>query len=666
LNPKKEIGDKMMIERMKELRRLLKEASEAYYNESGEIMSNKEYDDLYDELRSLEAQHGAAPDSPTVQIGAPVRGGLAKEKHEKPALSLDKTKSIKDLEDWLGNEKSGVLSWKLDGLTIVATYNHGHLEKVVTRGDGIIGENITKNALNFQGLPETIPMLPFDGKLVIRAEAVMSYEEFERINDTLPVDAEPYKNPRNLAAGTVRMLNGIGDRIVETYAFEMVDMENGKPASVVDQFAQLAKYGIQVVDYRVVKKATLKSAIEDLERAIPENAFPSDGLVLTYEDSVYAENLGVTGKYPRGSIAFKWQDEEFKTILREIEWSSSATGLLNPVAVFDPVEIEGTTVSKASVHNVSYAENLKLGYGDTIEVYKANKIIPQLSANLTQSNTMNVPAVCPACGGETTIHSRITKEREVRTLVCVNPECVAKHMGRFQRFVCRDAMNIVGISGKTLKRFVDKGFLRSLMDIYRLEEHREEIESMEGFGEKSADNIFAAIEESRTVEPWRFLYAMNIPNVGRDASKKIIRFSGGTFEGFLEKLRMGESFQGAADVGNVTDQSIYDWKQKRGYVDDMADLLDLMSFVANEDNSSTVLEGKNIVITGSLEAFKNREAFIAFVESNGGKVVGSVSKKTTYLVNNDAFSSSSKNVKARALGIPILNELEFKNMVLGE
>lgn len=646
------------MERMKELVKQLNEAAEAYYNGEQEIMSNKEYDMLYDELQMLEAEFGALPESPTQRVGEKVTGGRTKVEHEHPALSLDKTKEVGELQKWLG-DKEGVLSWKMDGLTIVITFMGGHMIQAVTRGDGVVGEDITDNAACFFGIPAEIP---FMGKAIVRAEAVITYEEFERINDELPADAEPYKNPRNLASGTVRLLNGIGDRIVESHAFELVVMEGEKPQYVREQFELLQAWGFTVVDHVLVSSKNLESEVKNLEKNIGQNSFPSDGLVLTYNDSIYGESLGVTGKYPRNSIAFKWEDETYETVLRNIEWSASRTGLLNPVAVYDPVEVDGSTIARASLHNVSYLQELQLGVGDRIRVYKANKIIPQLSDNLTMSNTAVIPTHCPICGGETRILTRKSDGREVRTLICTNSKCPAKHLGRFSRFVCRDAMNIIGISKRTLQKLIDMGFLHTLTDIYRLENHRAEIEALEGFGEKSADNLFASIDASRVVEPWRFLYALNIPNVGRDASKKILRFCGGTMEGFLEKIQNNESFLDAEDIGDITNQDIHEWKEESNNINEMLELMELMQFKLPK-SATDVLNGKTVVITGKLESFKNRDEFIAFVEDNGGKVAGSVSANTAYLVNNDVNSTSSKNKKAKSLGVPIVSELDFKNII---
>lgn len=649
-----------MTTQIKELIDHINAAKEAYYNDGEAIMSDREYDALEEQLKELQKKEGIPDQDIEIPVGAVVSGMRKKVTHEKAALSLDKTKSVTELVEWLG-QNVGVLSWKMDGLTIVATYNNGHLVQAVTRGNGIVGEDVTDNARKFVGLPAEIP---YKEKLTVRAEAVMTYEEFNRIVEMMGEDASRYKNPRNLATGTVRRINGEDERTIELFVFQCVNMK-GKPKHVMQQFRQLEEWGFQVVGHRLVTPLNLAQVVEEMKQKIASNPFPSDGLVLTYNDSQYAESLGNTGKFPRGSMAFKWQDEAIETSLTGIEWQASRSGLINPVAVFEPVEIDGTSVSRASLFNVSYAESLQLGTGDKITVYKANMIIPQIAENLTKSGTMTIPKICPACGEETEIHTSTKSGREVKTLYCSNKDCPAKHLGRFQRFVCRDAMNIVGLSDETLKKFIDKGWLRSLSDIYRLQDHKAEMEQMEGFGKKSVGNILKSIEASKHVEPWRFLYAMSIPNVGRDVSKKIIRFCGGSFDAFLEKLKYGEDvFRGAEDVGEVIQASIYDWKQNRHFTEDMANLVDMMDFIQS-DNTSDVLAGKTVVITGTLETFKNRDEFIAFVEQNGGKVSGSVSKKTSYLVNNDVFSNSSKNKKAKELGVPIVNEKEFKALVLG-
>ncbi|MCD8082217.1 MAG: NAD-dependent DNA ligase LigA [Clostridiales bacterium] len=654
-----------MNERLQELNKLLNEAAAAYHGTGQEIMSDHEYDRLYEELVALERETGIIlEDSPTKRVGAKPAGRLEKTTHEQPALSLDKTKDVAKLADWLG-EQEGVLSWKMDGLTVVLTYEGGRLVKAATRGDGMIGEIITGNAKYFHGIPK---MIPFSGKLILRGEAVISYQEFERINHSLPEGEEPYKNPRNLASGTVRLLQWIPDRKVDFHAFTLVLMEGGAvrmPDRFEDQMQLLADFGFGGVEYQPVTSQSIEDAVKAFEQRIPDLEFPTDGLVLTLNDTAYGRSLGTTGKYPRDSIAFKWRDDEFETILRDVEWSPSATGLINPVAVYDPVEVEGTTISRASVHNLSIMEGLRLGYGDTITVYKANKIIPQVAENLTGTGNIKIPEACPACGKPTEIRVSLKSGRETKTLYCTNPECPVKHLGMFSRFVCRDAMNIVGLSDETLKKLIDHGFLHRLADIYHLEEHSSEIAALDGFGELSVKNLLDAIEASRDVEPWRFLYAMNIPNVGRDASKKIIRYCGGTISGFVEKLRYGEDLTRADTIGEVISQSVYDWKQDHARQEDFADLIDRMRFKESADTGSEMLTGKTVVITGSLVTFKNREAFIQFVEQNGGKVSGSVSKKTDYLVNNDALSNSTKNRKAKELEIPILTEEEFRNLVLG-
>lgn len=674
--------DKTTEKKMSDLVIRLNKASEAYYNGAETIMSDREWDAMYAELERLEKETGVRlPGSPTANVGAlPVSSNasskeksLKKVRHEKAALSLDKTKDPAALANWLSG-KEGVLSWKMDGLTIVATYINGKLALAATRGNGIIGEDVTRNAAEFFGLPKEIP---FMGKLVIRGEAVISYAEFERINSRLPEGTEPYKNPRNLASATVRLLNGIEGRRVEVYGFELVEMtesDTGKdvrPQFMDEQFALLDRYGFSTVPYKVVTPENIGHVIAWFEEQVKNIPFPSDGLVLAFRDRMYAESLGITGKFPRGSIAFKWKDETAETTLLGIEWSPSATGLLNPVAVYEPVELEGTTISRASVHNISIMESLALGIGDRIQVYKANMIIPQVAENLTRSGSVTPPAVCPVCGKGTMILTSRKDGREVKTLYCTNPECPAKHLGQFSRFVSREGMNIIGLSDETLKKFIAKGWLKNFSDIYRLHEHYDEIAGMEGFGEKSARNIMDAIEKSRDTEGYRFLYALGIPNVGTDAAKRIMRWCGGHISGFIEKLKLSEDFSGIEGIGTVVNDSIYRWKSDKARMDDFADLVDILKFKEDELlagnpslTASNALDGKTVVITGSLETFRNRDEFITFVEANGGRVAGSVSKKTDYLVNNDVFSNSSKNRKAKEFGIPILSEQEFKNIVL--
>ena len=647
------------IARMKELIATLSPAARAYYQESREIMSNLEYDRLYDELLALEKKTGVIlSGSPTQKVGYEVLSELPKEAHPSPMLSLDKTKEVGVLQEWLGTQK-GLLSWKLDGLTVVLTYENGSLQKAVTRGNGEIGEVITPNARTFENIPLKIA---FDGRLVLRGEAVIRYSDFEKMNEEIEdVDAK-YKNPRNLCAGSVRQLNSqiTVSRHVHCLIFtlveavkddEAVDFKNSRTA----QFAWLKDQGFEVVEHQDVTAATLPDKVAYFAEAIQTFDIPSDGLVLTYEDIAYGESLGRTAKFPRHSIAFKWADEIRETTLSYIEWSPSRTGLINPVAVFEPVELEGTTVSRASVHNISIMESLELGVGDRITVYKANMIIPQIADNLTRSGVRDIPKICPVCGGET----EIRQINDVKALYCTNPDCQAKKIKSFTLFVSRDALNIDGLSEATLEKFIGAGFIHEFADIFRLKEHFGEISQMEGFGEKSVANMEQSIEKSRQVHPVNFIFALCIPLIGVDAGKKIVAAIG--FEGFLQRLHQGDGFEDIEGIGAERSRSIVTWYQNEKNHSGFEDLLHELSIehVEVQDTSSGSCAGLSFVITGDVHHYKNRDEFKAYVESQGGKVTGSVSKKTAYLVNNDVESASSKNRKAKELGIPIISEDTF-------
>ena len=508
------------MNRMKELVMRLNQASEAYYAEDSEIMSNYEYDRLYDELTELEKETGVIlSNSPTVRVGYEAVDDLPKERHEKPMLSLGKTKSREELRDWL-NEKDALLSWKLDGLTIVLTFFAGKLAKAVTRGNGEVGEVITNNAKVFKNIPLSIP---FQGELVLRGEAVITYSDFERINEQIEDVESRYKNPRNLCSGSVRQLNNrvTADRSVMFYAFSLVKAEGADFGNSRErQFLFLTEQGFDVVEYRKVNPDTILEAIEYFEKKVEGFDIPSDGLVLTYEDIAYGASLGTTAKFPRDSIAFKWADELKETVLREIEWSPSRTGLINPIAVFEPVELEGTTVSRASVHNISILRGLKLGIGDHITVYKANMIIPQIAENLTGSDSVQIPEKCPVCGQAT----EIRQVNEVQSLYCTNPLCDAKKLKSFALFVSRDAMNIDGFSEATLEKFIGKGFLHEYADIFKLSRYEEEITQMEGFGEKSCRNLLGSIEEARKTTLPRVIYGLGITGIGLANAKMICRY----------------------------------------------------------------------------------------------------------------------------------------------
>lgn len=646
--------DKM--QRMKELIPMLTEAAKAYYQEDREIMSNFEYDRLYDELVKLEEETGVTlAGSPTVSVGYASLEELPKEAHESPMLSLDKTKDRETLRQFVGEHKT-LLSWKLDGLTIVLTYRNGKLEKAVTRGNGTVGEVITNNARVFKNIPLQIG---YQGQLVLRGEAIITYSDFEKINRQIEdVDAR-YKNPRNLCSGSVRQLNNeiTARRNVHFYAFSLVkaedvDFQNSRE----QQFLWLKEQGFEVVEYRVVTAAVLDEAMEYFAHQVAENDFPSDGLVALYDDIAYGESLGSTAKFPRNAYAFKWQDEIRETVLRKIEWSPSRTGLINPVAIFDPVELEGTTVSRASVHNISIMKEMQLGIGDKIQVYKANMIIPQIAENLTRSGNLEIPNICPVCGQE----ARVQKTNEVESLYCMNPQCQAKKIKSFTLFVSRDAMNIDGLSEATLEKFIQKGFIKDFGDIFEIDRYREEIVGMEGFGEKSYENLMVSLERARHTTLPRLLYSLGIANIGLANAKVICK----AFDYDIERLiaATGEEISDIEGIGPVIAKTYTEYFKDEENQRKLRHLLSHLELetVKKEENSS--LEGKQFVITGSVEHFANRAQLKEYIEERGGKVTGSVTSKTHYLINNDTTSNSSKNKKAKDLGIPILSEEDFLKM----
>lgn len=645
------------IKRMKELGKKLREASRAYYQEDREIMPNVEYDALYDELSALEEETGIVlADSPTVNVGYEAVDQLPKEEHERPMLSLDKTKDREALREFVG-EHPTLLSWKLDGLTIVLTYENGELVKAVTRGNGIVGEVITNNARVFKNIPLKIS---FRGRLVLRGEAIITYSDFEKINETIGDADAKYKNPRNLCSGSVRQLNNeiTAKRNVRFYAFSLVsaegvDFQNSREV----QFQWLNAQGFDVVEYRKVTADTLDEAMDYFAEAVTKNDFPSDGLVALYDNIAYGESLGTTAKFPRNAMAFKWADEMRDTKLLEIEWSPSRTGLINPVAVFEPVELEGTTVSRASVHNISIMKELKLGIGDTIRVYKANMIIPQIAENLTGSGNAPVPHICPACGQETVVK----KENDVECLFCVNPGCPAKKIKSFGLFTSRDAMNIDGLSEATLEKFIARGFIHDFGDIFEINRYRDEIVEMEGFGQKSYDNLIESLERAKETTLPRVIYSLGIANIGLANAKVICRY----FNNDLEKIRHAslEEISEIDTIGPVIAGNLVSYFQDE---ENNRRLDHLMSFLHIQDEGpkqEQIFAGMNFVITGSLVHFGNRSEAKELIESLGGKVTGAVTKKTNYLINNDIQSSSSKNKKARELGIPILSEEDFLNLV---
>jgi DNA ligase (NAD+) len=644
------------VNKMKELVGLLNEAGKAYYQENREIMSNYEYDSLYDQLVDLEKETGTVlSNSPTIHVGYEILSELSKERHDEQMLSLDKTKDVLSLKDWLGSQK-GVLSWKLDGLTIVLTYREGNLVKAVTRGNGEYGEVITNNAKVFKNLPRKIK---YDGELILRGEAVIKYSDFEKINAGIADVDSKYKNPRNLCSGSVRQLNNeiTAKRNVHFFAFQLVSTKGENilfDNSREIQLNWLKELGFEVVENKIVTQDTIEDMVQWFSDKVQGNDFPSDGLVLILDDIDYGKSLGTTAKFPRDSIAFKWMDEIRDTTLTEIEWSASRTGLINPIAVFEPVELEGTTVSRASLHNLSIMEALELGLGDTVQVYKANMIIPQLADNLTRSGGIEIPKECPICHQPT----QIKQENDVKSLYCSNEECLAKRIKSFTHFVSRDAMNMEGLSEATIEKFIAKGFLHQLADLFHLQNSKEEIVEMEGFGKKSYDNLIASIEKSRVTTPAKFLYSLGIQNIGLSNAKLICK----EFQNNFDEMRKTDSDRllTIPGIGGVIADSFVEFFRKETNLTMIDNLLREITFESQEVKTEiSVLTDKTFVITGSLEKFENRNALKEFIEAKGGKVTGSVTSKTDYLINNDNLSNSSKNKKAKELGIEIITEEEF-------
>ena len=645
-------------ERMQELVTLLNRAAKAYYQDAQEIMSNLEYDRLYDELTKLEAELGITlSDSPTVNVGYEVLSELPKERHESPMLSLDKTKEVQDLKRFVGDQKA-MMSWKMDGLTIVLTYRDGTLFKAVTRGNGEVGEVITNNARVFKNIPLKIS---YQGELILRGEAIIGYKDFEKINEEIAdIDAR-YKNPRNLCSGSVRQLNNeiTAKRNVRFYAFTLVqaddvDFHNSREK----QMDWLREQGFEVVEHVMVTRDQVEDAVAEFSRKIVDNDFPSDGLVLVYDDIAYGRSLGRTAKFPRDSYAFKWADEQVRTKLLEIEWSPSRTGLINPVAIFEPVELEGTTVSRASVHNISIMEELELGIGDEIEVYKANMIIPQIAENLTRSGVRDIPEVCPVCGGKT----EIRQVSNAKALYCTNPECQAKHIKSFSLFVSRDALNIEGLSESTLEKFIDRGYVKEFADLFHLDRYEEEIKEMEGFGEKSFNNLKASVEKARETTLPQVLYGLGIANVGLSNAKVICK----EFKNDLDAMLHADAEQLSeiSGIGAVIAGTFTAYFQNPAHVGQLKNLLGELKIHAEEGEAKEqIFGGVNFVITGSVTHFANRKEVKELIESLGGKVTGSVTSKTNYLINNDITSTSSKNKKANELGIPIISEEMFLEML---
>ena len=644
-------------ERMKELVSLLNKASRAYYQEAQEIMSNYEYDRLYDELKELEDELGITlSNSPTVNVGYEVVSELPKERHESPMLSLDKTKEVEELKNFVGDQKV-LISWKMDGLTVVLTYRDGKLYKAVTRGNGEVGEVITNNAKVFKNVPVQIA---YQGELILRGEAVIGYKDFEKINQEIEdVDAR-YKNPRNLCSGSVRQLNNqiTAKRNVMFYAFTLVqadgvDFQNSRAC----QMEWLKSQGFTTVEYYMVTRDTVEDEVAKFSSKISVNDFPSDGLVVTYDDIAYGRSRGRTAKFPRDSFAFKWQDEIRETVLREIEWSPSRTGLINPVAIFDPVELEGTTVSRASVHNISIMEELELGSGDRIEVYKANMIIPQIAENLTRSGVKDIPCKCPVCQGET----KIRQVCNAKALYCMNPECQAKHVKSFALFVSRDALNIEGLSEATLEKFISRGYIHTFADIFHLDQYKEKIQKMEGFGEKSYKKLTESIEKARTTTLPRVIYSLGIAGIGLANAKVICRELKYDVESLLKVSE--EELNEIQGVGEVLAKAFVGYFADAKHVENFRRLLNELTIPEEAVTKQQIFEGVNFVITGSVKHFANRGEVKELIESLGGKVTGSVTSKTNYLINNDVTSTSSKNKKANELGIPIISEETFLELV---
>lgn len=644
-------------ERMLELVELLNKASRSYYQDAQEIMSNYEYDRLYDELQNLEKELGITlSNSPTVNVGYEVVSELPKERHESPMLSLDKTKEVEELKNFVGSQKV-LMSWKMDGLTIVLTYRDGKLYKAVTRGNGEVGEVVTNNAKVFKNVPVQIA---YRGELILRGEAVIGYHDFEKINEEIEdVDAK-YKNPRNLCSGSVRQLNNqiTAKRNVMFYAFTLVQADGVNfQNSRACQMEWLKAQGFTTVEYHMVTRDTVEDEVAKFSSEISKNDFPSDGLVLSYDDIAYGRSLGRTAKFPRDSYAFKWQDEIRETILREIEWSPSRTGLINPVAIFDPVELEGTTVSRASVHNISIMEELELGIGDKIEVYKANMIIPQIAENLTRSGVKDIPERCPVCQGET----KIRQVGNAKALYCMNPECQAKHVKAFALFVSRDALNIEGLSEATLEKFISRGYIHTFADIFHLDRYKDEIRGMEGFGEKSYRKLIESVEKSRTTTLPRVVYSLGIAGIGLANAKVICRELKYDVEALL--MVTEEELNEIQGVGEVLAKAFTGYFSDAKHVENFRKLLEELTIPEETSTKKQIFEGVNFVITGSVTHFANRGEVKELIESLGGKVTGSVTSKTNYLINNDVTSTSSKNKKANELGIPIISEETFLELV---
>ena len=646
------------IARIEELVTILNKASEAYYNGQDEIMSNYEWDAMFDELTALEEETGhILSNSPTQNAGYESTSGQ-KEAHEFSALSLAKTKKVEELEKW-AEDYPIWLSWKLDGLTLVITYDNGKLVKILTRGNGTIGTNITHLKNSIKGFPLEVP---YKGHLVVRGEAVISYTDFAAINDMIEDEDEKYANSRNLASGTLNLddVDEVKNRKVHFHAFTLVHMDEPM-ISWGDRMNFLEKMGFTVVDRELGDAKTIGSMIDKWTKRVESGKMdlPVDGLVICYDDTEYASTGSVTGHHAtRAGYAFKWQDEAVDSRLRYIEWSC-AVSTISPVAVFEPVQIEGTTVSRASLCNLSEIERLGVGKECTLSVIKANKIIPKCIAVKDAVGELEIPTECPVCRAATRIH---TSASGTKTLHCTNPDCTAKNVKKFSRFVSKNGMDIEGLSVQTMLRFINEGFIREFADIYKLSQHFATISELEGFGEKSCENMNKAIEKSRNVHPVNFIFAICIPMIGTDAAKKIVNTVG--FDGFLERMEQSIGFEDIDGIGGEKSNSILQWYANDTNQNALEHLLQVVEIqkVEKKNTENGTCNGLTFVITGDVHQFKNRDEFKVYVESQGGKVAGSVSGKTNYLVNNDVESTSSKNKKAKDLGIPIISEDTFVEM----
>ena len=651
------------IKRIKELIKILNEASKAYYSENKEIMPNIIYDKLYDELKSLEDEYEVFfSNSPTQNVGYEVSESLPKVKHEKPMLSLDKTKDRETLKSFLmGHE--GVLSYKLDGLTVVLTYENGELNRGITRGNGEIGELITNNTKNFSNIPLKIE---YKGHLTLRGESIITYSDFDKINDEILVEDEKYKNPRNLCSGSVRQLNPniTKERNVRFVAFALVDIEKTKDvdtdeinATYMNQMDFLNDLGFETVERKLVNESNINDVVDWYAKDVVSNDYPSDGLVLMFNDIQYGLSLGNTSKFPRNAIAFKWKDELAKTTLLDIEWSPSRTGLINPIAVFNTVELEGTNVKRASLHNISIIEDLQLGIGDEITVYKANMIIPQIAENLTRSNNFKIPSNCPSCDKKL----EIVDNNGVKTLMCKNADCPIKHIKNFENFVSRNCFNIEGISIATIEMLVEKGYIKEYADIFKLKKYKDEIIKLDGYGEKSFDNMINAIETCRNIECYRFINSLGISGIGTANAKIIAK----NFDDDIESIRLKkeDDYIQIKDIGPILAKSIVGFFNNEKNKKIIDNLLKEVRIIKNKNIDNKKLTNLTFVITGSLNEYKNREELIKQIEELGGKVTSSVSKNTNYLINNDISSNSSKNKTAKELNIPIITENQFKEII---